>query len=85
MAHIRSQRRRTSGSSSGQAAQTSSGVHPESPSSSISICTRESTAMTGLLKTAACQDSDTQRMHSLPVSTWIASGGFSPGRRSAGC
>ena len=36
--------------------------------------------MTGLLEAAACPDSDTQRTHSLPVCTEIASGGSSPGR-----
>src|SRR5262249_43412307 len=46
-----------SGSSSGQAAQTSSGPRPESQSWSSSSCTRESTAMTALLEAVADHDS----------------------------
>jgi len=41
--------------------------------------------MARLLEAAACQDPDTQRTHSLPVRTEIASGGFSPERRSVSC
>ena len=70
-ARICCQRRRTSGSSSGQAPQTSSGVHPESQISSSSRCTRGSSATARFLEAAACHDADTRRTHILPACTWL--------------